>query len=147
MINNSPSNYNKNSFLVVNNTNKNHIISTRGFMEKLGEVYKNWERLNPYLFKPISEPADWNEKECKENILLIPAKKSVKATLYLPNLRGWYKITDDANYVVDFETEHTKQSPYYYGCKKYVDSLVNKGYKIYEGTLKGKIKLIPKDKN
>ncbi|KFF16179.1 hypothetical protein [Chryseobacterium sp. JM1] len=144
MINNSPDNYNKNSFLIVNKTKENYIINIRGFMEEFGEVYKNGERLNPYLYKPISEPAGWNETECKENILLVPARKSIKAILHLSILRGWYKIDNDAEYTVDFETEHTKRSPYYYGCKQYVDSLVVHGYKIYDGTLKGKIKLIQK---
>ncbi|NML72096.1 hypothetical protein HHL23_20215 [Chryseobacterium sp. RP-3-3] len=144
MINNAPNYYNANSFIIKNNTNKNYIINTRGFIQNSGIVYRNGEILLPYLFYPISKPADWDEKDCKDNILLVPARKSIRAVLHISILRGWYKITDDANYMVDFETEHTKQSPYYYGCKKYADSLVNKGYKIYEGTLKGKVKLISK---
>ncbi|MCC3214759.1 hypothetical protein LIV57_05715 [Chryseobacterium sp. X308] len=143
MINDSPSNYNKNSFLIINNTDKSYIINTKGFMEKSGEVYKNGEIQTPYLQKPISKPADWDDAECRENILLIPPGKSLNAILYLSILRGWYKVDDDSEYVVNFETEHTKQSPYYYGCRKYVDSLLTKGYKIYDGTLKGKVKLIP----
>lgn len=142
MINDSPSNYHKNSFLIVNNTGKNYIINTRGFMEKLGEIYKDGERQTPYLQKPISKPADWNDVECRENILLIPPGKSMNRILYLSILKGWYKLDSDSEYIVDFETVHTKQSPYYYGCRKYVDSLVTKGYIIYDGMLKGKVKLI-----
>lgn len=66
MINNSPSDYNTNSFLIINNTNKNYIINTRGFIEKSGEVYKNGEKMNPYLPMPLSEPAVWNDEECKK---------------------------------------------------------------------------------
>ncbi|KPE51746.1 hypothetical protein [Chryseobacterium indologenes] len=142
MINDSPASYHKNSFIIINNTNKNYVINARGFMG-FGDVYKNGMKITPYLFRPPSKPSDWGEKECKDNILIIPAKKSIKAVLRLSVLRGWYKIYDDADYIVDFETEHTKESPYYYGCEKYVDSLKNKGYKIYEGMLKGKVKLIP----
>lgn len=144
MINNSPSNYNINSFLIVNNTNEDYIINTRGFMEKSGEVYRNGERISPYLIMPFSESAIWTDEECKKNIVLIPAGKSINAILHLSILRGWYKIDDSLDYIVNFETEHTKKSPYYYGCRKYVDSLVNQRYKIYNGTLKGKIKLLKK---
>lgn len=143
MINDSPASYHKNSFILINNTNKNYVINARGFMGNFGDVYKNGEKLTPYLFRPLSKPADWGEKECRDNILIIPAKKSLKAVLHLSALRGWYKISDDADYIVDFETKHTKESPYYYGCEKYVDSLIGKGYKIYEGMLRGKVKLIP----
>lgn len=76
---------------------------------------------------------------------MIPARKSIETTLHLSILRGWYKIDNSLDYTVDFETEHTKKSPYYYGCRKYVDSLVNQGYEIYDGTLKGKIKLVSKN--
>lgn len=142
MINDSPSYYNKNCFIINNKTNDNYIINARGFMG-YSKVNKNGEILNPYLAMPLSEPVDWESEDCMQNILIIPANKTIKVVLYLSIFRGWYKIYDNSEYIVDFESLHTKQSPYYYGCREYVDSLVKKGYVIYEGTLKGKVKLIP----
>ena len=143
LINDSPSDYNKTSFIIVNNTEKNYIINTHGFMGS-SFVFENGKKLSSYIPKPSGYSADWDEKECSKNILVIPKNKQIKAILYLDIVRAYYSLDDGKNYEIDFETEHTKQSPYYYGCTKYVDSLVNKGYKIYEGTLKGKIKLVPK---
>ncbi|KFC40116.1 hypothetical protein FF18_00310 [Elizabethkingia anophelis] len=69
--------------------------------------------------------------------MLIPKHSNVKTNLLLdivPN--SVYKFNDQNKYSISYESEHTARSPYYYGCKQYVDSLVAKGYKIFEGTIK-----------
>ncbi len=131
-----------NYFIISNNTNKNYLINISGFSGR-SLIYRNGDQLLPYLPGLSGYPADWTDEECKENILLISKREKRKSILYLDIIHGYYNVNNQDEYEIDFETEHTKQSPYYYGCKKYVDSLLNQGYEIYNGTLKGKLRLIP----
>lgn len=132
-----------NRFVIENNTNNNYIININGFLGS-SIIYENNERLFPYKPEFYSNPMDWNMEECRKNILLIPKHEKQKSILNINIIKGFYKLDNGQNYIIEFESTHTKSSPYYFGCKKYVDRLVSKGYKIYEGTLQGKIKLIPK---
>ncbi|MBK1896132.1 hypothetical protein [Chryseobacterium paridis] len=132
-----------NNFIITNNTDNNYLLNISGFLGT-SNIYVNKERLLPIKPEFSSNPMDWNNEECKRNILLIPKHQTVKSVLHINVIRGFYEFDDSKKYEIDFETTHTTNSPYYYGCKKYVDSLLNQGYKIYDGKLKGKLELILK---
>lgn len=142
MINNQPSHYNKDYFIIKNNTSTSYIINIRGFMGE-GAVFESGKLINPYLIMPLPLLAEWEEEDCIANILIIPAGTKIRTVLYPSVFRGWYDINNNSNYELDFKTEHNRKSPYYFGCKNYVDSLVNNGYKIFEGTLSGRVRLVP----
>ncbi|HFK5506812.1 hypothetical protein [Elizabethkingia anophelis] len=98
--------------------------------------------MNPVSFA-TSHPLGWGDDKCKENILIIPKYSVVRALLYFGSVEETYKFNNQNKYSISYETKHTARSPYYYGCKQYVDSLVAKGYKIYEGVIRDTKPLIP----
>lgn len=123
-------------FEISNTSDSNYLINRLGFKNIKSTVFENGEEYAPYTFIN-SHPTQWGINECKNYILLIPKHSNVKTNLLLdiaPN--SVYKFNDQNKYSISYESEHTARSPYYYGCKQYVDSLVAKGYKIFEGTIK-----------
>ena len=136
-----PSEFNKMFFIIDNQSKEKYIINKRGFMGQ-AFVYKNDTITKPYLYKPFGSPADWTEKDCKKNILIINPNKKITTVLYLDIFDGWYNIENAQKNLVQFISEHTENSPYYFGCEDYVDKLIKKGYKIYIGTLEGKVNLV-----
>ena len=131
----------KDSVEITNNSNVNYLINIMGF-QGYSDIYENEEKMSPsgYTF---SHPIDWTEDKCKKNILIIPKDSTVKTLLYLGSVKKVYKFNNQNKYSISYESEHTARSPYYYGCKQYVDSLVAKGYKIFEGIIKDKKPLMP----
>ena len=125
---------------ITNNSNVNYLINIMGF-QGYSDIYENEEKMSPsgYTF---SHPIDWTEDKCKKNILIIPKYSTIKTPLYLGSVVKTYKFNNQNKYSISYESEHTVRSPYYYGCEKYVDSLVAKGYKIFEGVIKDKKPLI-----
>ncbi|MCL1667782.1 hypothetical protein M2T82_06865 [Elizabethkingia ursingii] len=128
---------------ISNDSNYNYIINSKGFLE-VGEVYENDSiRLSPNDFVNISY-SKWKDSRCRENILVIPKHSVLKVNLYLFDNPNLYLFDEHKKYSISYNAEHTLNSPYYYGCEKYVDRLVAKGYKIYEGVIKDKKPLITK---
>ncbi|AQW97241.1 hypothetical protein M2T70_16365 [Elizabethkingia anophelis] len=125
-----------NFFEISNTSDSNYLINRLGFRNIKSTVFENGEEYAPYTFIN-SHPTQWGINECKNYILLIPKHSNVKTNLLLdivPN--SVYKFNDQNKYSIFYESEHTARAPYRYGCKQYVDSLVAKGYRIYEGTIK-----------
>ncbi|HFK5521274.1 hypothetical protein CMU85_10130 [Elizabethkingia anophelis] len=119
---------------IMNNTNVGYLINKKGF-HGYSDIYENGEKMTP-LGYTTSYPAKWTTSECKESILIIPKYSTVKTLLYLESVKEVYRFNNQNKYSISYKSEHTARSPYYYGCKQYVDSLVTKGYKIFEGTIK-----------
>ncbi|WP_407482498.1 hypothetical protein [Elizabethkingia meningoseptica] len=136
----------ENNFFEISNTSdSNYLINRLGFKNIKSTVFENGEEYAPYTFIN-SHPTQWDINECKKYILLIPKHSNVKTNLLLdiaPN--SVYKFNDQNKYSISYESEHTVRAPYRYGCKQYVDSLVAKGYKIFEGTIKDTKPLITED--
>ncbi|KUY30397.1 hypothetical protein [Elizabethkingia ursingii] len=130
-------------FEISNTTDHDYLISALGFKDIKSTVFENGEKYAPYTFiNP--HPMQWTINECKKNILIIPKHSIIKAYLLLDILpNSVYKFNNQNKYSISYESKHTARSPYYYGCKQYVDSLVSKGYKIYEGVIKDTKPLIP----
>ncbi|HAY3550865.1 hypothetical protein KRE47_16835 [Elizabethkingia meningoseptica] len=129
-------------FEISNTSDTNYLINRLGFKNIKSTVFENGEEYAPYTFIN-SHPTQWAIGECKEYLLLIPKKSDVKTHLLLditPN--SVYKFNDQNQYSISYESEHSARAPYRYGCKQYVDSLVAKGYKIFEGVIKDKKPLI-----
>jgi len=133
-------------FIIINNTNKNYLVNIEGFIGN-SEIFENGKKILPFKPKIFISHAEWDEEKCRENILLVEKNTKITSPIYLDIFKGYYNILSSYNYQINFESTHTVRSPYYFGCKKYVDSLVNEGFEIYDGTLKGNVKLIPKDRN
>ncbi|AQX04348.1 hypothetical protein BAX97_00240 [Elizabethkingia meningoseptica] len=128
---------------ISNDSNDNYIVNAKGFLGT-GEIYENDSiRLSPNEFVNISY-SEWKDNRCRENILIIPKHSVLKTNLYLFNNPNVYLFDEDKKYSISYNAEHTLDSPYYYGCEKYVDSLVAKGYKIFEGVIKDNKPLITK---
>ncbi|OPC01797.1 hypothetical protein BAS09_13370 [Elizabethkingia ursingii] len=119
---------------ITNNSNVKYLINTMGF-QGYSDIYENGEKMKPISYA-TSHPLGWTDDKCKKNILIIPKYSTVKTLLYLGYVVKTYKFNNQNKYSISYESEHTARSPYYYGCKQYVDSLVAKGYKIFEGTIK-----------
>jgi len=132
----------KDSVEITNNSNVNYLINIKGF-QGYSNIYENGEEMPP-LGYTHSHPLDWTDDKCKKNILIIPKYSTVKTLLYLGSVKEVYRFNDQNKYSISYESKHTARSPYYYGCEKYVDSLVAKGYKIFEGVIKDKKPLITK---
>ncbi|WP_275153785.1 hypothetical protein [Elizabethkingia meningoseptica] len=137
----------ENNFFEISNTSdSNYLINRLGFKNIKSTVFENGEEYAPYTFIN-SHPTQWDINECKKYILLIPKHSIVKTNLLLdiaPN--SVYEFNDQNQnqnkYSISYESEHSARAPYRYGCKQYVDSLVAKGYKIFEGVIKDKKPLI-----
>ncbi|WP_407500592.1 hypothetical protein [Elizabethkingia anophelis] len=119
---------------IMNNSNVNYLINTMGF-QGYSDIYENGEKMKLISYA-TSHPLGWTDDKCKKNILIIPKYSTIKTPLYLGSVVKTYKFNNQNKYSISYESEHTARSPYYYGCKQYVDSLVAKGYKIFEGTIK-----------
>ena len=130
----------RDSVEITNSTNANYLINTMGF-QGYSDIYENGKKMTP-LGSTTSYPAKWTADECKKNILIIPKYSTVKTLLYLASVKEVYRFNDQNKYSISYESKHTARSPYYYGCEKYVDRLVAKGYKIFEGVIKDKKPLI-----
>ncbi len=131
----------KDNVEISNKSNYTYIINPWGFLGT-GEIYENDSiRLSPNEFVNISY-SKWKNEECKKNILIIPKHSVLKANLYLFDNPNVYLFDEHKKYSISYNAEHTARSPYYYGCEKYVDRLVAKGYKIFEGVIKDKKPLI-----
>lgn len=131
-------------FEISNTTDSNYLINKLGFKNINSLVFENGEEYAPYTFIN-SHPSQWDISECKDYILLIPKHSNVKTNLLIDILpHSVYKFNDQNKYSISYESEHTARAPYRYGCKQYVDSLVAKGYRIYEGTIKDTKPLITK---
>ena len=129
-----------NDFEIINNSNNNFIINKNGFLGSSSVYSSDGTLVSPKNMVLVS-PADWDDYECKNNILLIPKKSRKKYSLNLNLYHFNYDFYQNKLYTIEYESEHTLKSPYYYGCKNYVDSLVSKGYRIIEYKIAGKARL------
>lgn len=128
---------------ITNHSDYTYIINSKGFLGG-GDIYENDSiRFLPTHIVNVSY-SNWNKNECRERLLIIPKHSSIKAYLYLIRDHDVYLFDNNKKYKISYRAEHTLDSPYYYGCEEYVDSLVAKGYKIYEGVIKDKKPLITK---
>ena len=62
-----------NDFEIINNSNNNFIINKNGFLGSSSVFSSDGTLVSPKNIVLVS-PADWDDYECKNNILLIPKK-------------------------------------------------------------------------
>ena len=69
-----------------------------------------------------TSPAEWDNSECKKNIIIIPKHTKTIVGLYLGLDRFHYILDDKKAYNINFESEHSLRPPYFYGYNNYLDS-------------------------
>ncbi|MBH1960796.1 MAG: hypothetical protein I8H68_11865 [Flavobacteriia bacterium] len=131
-------------FEIKNDSNFNYFIDTsiNSFVGR-ATILKNSEFLTPNLYYPSGYPAEREYDECGKDFQIIMKGEQKNVLLPIFKYNGTYEIDskDDYKIVINNQT-FSKGISSDLGCSKYIAELENKNYKLLEGYINLKLKLV-----
>lgn len=131
-------------FTIKNNSNFNYFIDTYGnsFLGR-AMILKNGEYLPQKQYFSSGYPAEREYDECEKDFEIIMKGEQKNVLLPIFYYNGTYDIDDKNNYeIVIYNQKFSKAISSDMGCKKYIEEMENKNYKLLEGNINLKLKIV-----
>jgi len=131
-------------FRIKNNSNFNYFIDTYGnsFLGR-AMVLKNGEYLPQKLYYPNGYPAEREENECEKDFQIIMKGEEINVLLPVFQYNGTYDIDNLNKYEIVINNQiFSKAISSEMGCKKFINEMESKNYKLLEGYINLRLKLI-----
>ncbi|MBT0552419.1 hypothetical protein [Riemerella anatipestifer] len=131
-------------FTIKNNSNFNYFIDTsvNSFWGR-ALILKNGKYLPQKSYYSSGYPTEREYNECEKDFQIIMKGETKNVLLPIFQYNGTYDFDSNNNYrVVISNQKFSRAISSEMGCKKYIEQMENKGYKLLEGNINLSLKII-----